>query len=142
MYNSTSILMDYITEIDPPMLQRSMAIMRCKARRLCTLQWFFMSHLTTFGLPEKELRHKKQIAPVHNPTNTTTLLSPSHTADDHGQSASDRFASSIEKPNSEDRHLVVQDKGHHIHLLDADLNDVKTLMFNIKILKNTDVSIY
>ncbi|KDO33552.1 hypothetical protein SPRG_19186 [Saprolegnia parasitica CBS 223.65] len=136
MYNSTSILMDYIIDIDPKLLEqrsKSNAVIFCKARRLCTLQWFLMSHLTTFGLPEKELRVKKlqpQGGASKNATQASGLLTQAETASEKS-----------EKPTA-DRYLVVQDSGRHVHLLDADLRDVKNLVINIKILKNTAVSIY
>ncbi|OQR94156.1 hypothetical protein ACHHYP_01665 [Achlya hypogyna] len=131
MYNSTSIVMDYITDIDHGLFLRGDAVINCKARRLCTLQWFFMSHLNTFGLTEKELRAKRP-QPVGNTNNTNSraqasgLLTQIETARD----------------GNAERFTVVQDSGRHVHLLDAELHDVKNLMINIKILKNTAVAIH
>ncbi|EQC29038.1 hypothetical protein SDRG_13194 [Saprolegnia diclina VS20] len=124
MYNSSSILMDYITEIDPKMLEQHASSIECKVRRLCTLQWFFMSHLTTFGLPEKELRvNKKQ---VHTKSHIVSVSGCASVGEDGG---------------GDGAYVVAQDSGRRVHLLDDQFADVKSLVLNIKILKNTAVTI-
>ncbi|KDO20368.1 hypothetical protein SPRG_13750 [Saprolegnia parasitica CBS 223.65] len=65
LFNSSSILCDYLSGIEPDHGADSKgSLLICKARRLSTLQWFFMNHVTCFGLPEKELQgRKKRIKP-------------------------------------------------------------------------------
>ncbi|EQC24833.1 hypothetical protein SDRG_17278, partial [Saprolegnia diclina VS20] len=73
IFNSSSILCDYLSGIEPDHSAGSKgSILICKARRLSTLQWFFMNHVTCFGLPEKELRAKKKMLQTSSITTTTT----------------------------------------------------------------------
>ncbi|EQC38834.1 hypothetical protein SDRG_03792 [Saprolegnia diclina VS20] len=99
-------------------LHHKTAILVCKARRLSTLQWFFMTHMFTFGLPEKELRAKAKYQPTTQGTTPAGETGPGH-----------------------ETCMVVQDSNCHIHLLDDQLADVKSLVYNIKVLKDTTVVI-
>ncbi|KDO25129.1 hypothetical protein SPRG_09277 [Saprolegnia parasitica CBS 223.65] len=135
IYNSTSILMDDIIGIDPGAIDAVSPVIHCKARRLCTLQWFFLSHLSLFGLPEKELK-KKNHQHAHHPPASDTTMGMSQLPSAHGDGAE-----SSNSGRSDQLYLVAQGSDHHFHLLDSDYKDVKSLMFNIKILKNTSVLI-
>ncbi|OQS07798.1 hypothetical protein THRCLA_00207 [Thraustotheca clavata] len=115
MFNSTSIMCDYIMDIEVNSTSNHVLII-CKARRLSTLQWFFMNHLYSFGLPEHDLKQMKD-----HLKSTHATESPQGTGDN--------------------LFMVIQDGGHHLHLLDDQLNDVKSLMYNIKVLKDTTVTI-
>ncbi|OQR87088.1 hypothetical protein ACHHYP_09561 [Achlya hypogyna] len=119
IYNSSSILCDYLygVEADPVVKERT--VMVCRARRLSTLQWFFMSHMMCFGLPEKELRAKKKQMAL------TTAGGASVTSDS----------------GSDGLYMVVQDGDRHVHLIDEQLADVTSLVYNIKVLKNTTISV-
>ncbi|OQS08032.1 hypothetical protein THRCLA_03493 [Thraustotheca clavata] len=106
--NSSSILCDYLCDVEGK--NENTSVIECKARRLSTLQWYFMCHLTCFGLPEKELRAKK--------AKNQTL-------------------------NKEEgsMYMVVQDGDRNIHLIDAQFADVTAMEYNIKILKDTSITI-
>ncbi|KDO29628.1 hypothetical protein SPRG_05581 [Saprolegnia parasitica CBS 223.65] len=117
LFNSTSILCDYISDVREDKKHRA-AIIICKARRLSTLQWFFMTHMFTFGLPEKELRVKAKFQPTTQGTTAAGETGP-----------------------GKEMCMVVQDGNCHIHLLDDQLADVKSLVYNIKVLKDTTVVI-
>ncbi|EQC29619.1 hypothetical protein SDRG_12624 [Saprolegnia diclina VS20] len=138
MYNSSSIVCDFLDGIEPDADDRSAASsIVCRARRLSTLQWFFMSHLTCFGLPEKQLRAKKlSIAQV--------TVKQHHTANSSTRSNSITHPTALPLPipvPDDGAYMVVQDGDHNIHLLDGQLNDVTSLVYNIKVLKNTTVTI-
>ncbi|OQS07881.1 EF-hand domain-containing protein [Thraustotheca clavata] len=135
IFNSSSILMDDITSIDPDALMKDAPVINCKARRLCTLQWFFISHLTLFGLSEKEIRVKKK------QQNQKNRASEGQNEMSQLQSAHTDETTSTTEGVPEGQFIIAQDSGHHIHLLDCQINDVKSLIFNIKILKNTSVMI-
>ncbi|KDO16321.1 hypothetical protein SPRG_18146 [Saprolegnia parasitica CBS 223.65] len=134
IYNSTSILMDDIVGIDPGAIDAASPVIHCKARRLCTLQWFFLSHLSLFGLPEKELKKKAHAnhQHAHHPPASDTTVGMSQLPSAHGDGTE-----SSSSGRSDQLYLVAQGSDHHFHLLDSDYKDVKSLMFNIKILKNT-----
>ncbi|EQC38836.1 hypothetical protein SDRG_03794 [Saprolegnia diclina VS20] len=117
LFNSTSILCDYISDVREDKKHRA-ALIICKARRLSTLQWFFMTHMFTFGLPEKELRVKAKYQPTTQGTTAAGETGP-----------------------AKEMCMVVQDGSCHIHLLDDQLADVKSLVYNIKVLKDTTVVI-
>ncbi|KDO19231.1 hypothetical protein SPRG_15257 [Saprolegnia parasitica CBS 223.65] len=117
LFNSTSILCDYISDVREDKKHRT-AIIICKTRRLSTLQWFFMTHMFTFGLPEKELRVKAKFQPTTQGTTAAGETGP-----------------------GKEMCMVVQDGNCHIHLLDDQLADVKSLVYNIKVLKDTTVVI-
>ncbi|OQS01521.1 hypothetical protein ACHHYP_00674 [Achlya hypogyna] len=111
LFNSTSIFCDFISDVHEDRKHKNVLLV-CKARRLSTLQWYFMNHLITFGLPEKELRAKKYI---------TATTSTSGGGNGSGKETC----------------LVVQDSNHHVHLLDDQLADVQSLVYNIKVLRDT-----
>ena len=120
IFNSSSIVCDYLEGIAPDTDVGSQgSLLICKARRLSTLQWFFMNHLRCFGLPEKELRAKKRLM----------------------QTSSVTLSTSSEDTKGNPKCTIAQDSDGHIHLLDAGLNDVTALVYNIKILKDATVSI-
>ncbi|OQR93972.1 hypothetical protein ACHHYP_01987 [Achlya hypogyna] len=140
MFNSSSIVCDFVEGIAADTDSRG-SVLLCRARRLSTLQWFFMSHLTCFGLPEKELRAKKMsitlVQSSSKPHNASPAVSSSRTN-------SITYPTPITLPpmqppsaTNDDAFMVVQDGDRNIHLLDAQLNDVTSLVYNIKVLKNT-----
>ncbi|EQC38710.1 hypothetical protein SDRG_03675 [Saprolegnia diclina VS20] len=135
IYNSSSIVCDYLDGIEVEAEGKAGgALLLCRARRLSTLQWFFMSHLTCFGLPEKELRQKKQtIIAVKSKATTRSLTS------DKAPPARDPSVGNDDL--RETSYMVVQDGDANIHLIDGVLSDVTSLVYNIKILKNTSVTI-
>ncbi|RHY24480.1 hypothetical protein DYB32_008833 [Aphanomyces invadans] len=114
IFNSTCVLCDLVDDVD---FVKDDAIVTCHARRLSTLQWYFMHHMLCFGLPEKDLAKRKQN--LHTTTATD----------------------SIALESKEVKHIVGQDSTGHIHLFDDTLADVKSLPFNIKILRNTPIVI-
>ncbi|EQC28259.1 hypothetical protein SDRG_13940 [Saprolegnia diclina VS20] len=136
MYNSSSIVCDFVDGIEPDADDRSAASsIMCRARRLSTLQWFFMSHLTCFGLPEKKLRAKKL---------SLVNVKQHPTANSSTRSNSITYPTALPLPVSvpdDGAYMVVQDGDHNIHLLDGQLNDVTSLVYNIKVLKNTTVTV-
>ncbi|KAF0690033.1 Aste57867_18542 [Aphanomyces stellatus] len=117
MYNSTSVVCEYVDDVATSTTDDKSAVMECKARRLSTLQWYMMSHLMCFGLPEKEMAKKKGVAVT---ASTTTKDDPT-------------AATTV--------CIVAQDENGHVHLLDDHLVTVKSLAFNIKVLRNTAVTI-
>ncbi|KAF0690037.1 Aste57867_18546 [Aphanomyces stellatus] len=134
MYNSTSVLCDFVSDVhevdnDEPTTDAShrrtttdkSVVMQCKARRLSTLQWYFMSHMVCFGLPERELSKKKSAAAA-----ATTAAAKDDNATGDGKTI---------------LYVVGQSESGHLHLLDDHLVDVKSLAFNIKILRDTAVEI-
>ncbi|KDO20120.1 hypothetical protein SPRG_14600 [Saprolegnia parasitica CBS 223.65] len=115
MFNSSSIVCDYLHGIQVD--GDGATILICRARRLSTLQWFFMSHLICFGLPEKQLRLKKR------------MLQSSATTKDESSAG------------SEAKCMVLQDSDRNVHLVDSTFSDVTALVYNIKVLKDTTVTI-
>ncbi|EQC29630.1 hypothetical protein SDRG_12634 [Saprolegnia diclina VS20] len=126
IYNSSSIVCDYIGDIRD---ERDGPIFVCHARRLSTLYWFFTSHLSLFGLPEKKgLRARKASAlAVQAKAVTSGSTTPS-------------VPTAVVLDESND-FMIVQDSDHNLRLLDFQLAEVTSLVFNIKILKNTTVTI-
>ncbi|OQR95801.1 hypothetical protein THRCLA_07559 [Thraustotheca clavata] len=122
MYNSTSILCDYISDIDNTSTSEQVTL-TCKARRLSTLQWFFMSHMVTFGLPEKEARAKKYRA------STQTVARTGSTSTEQAGAQGQELC------------MVIQDNAHFFHLVDENFADIQSLVYNIKVLKDTAVVI-
>ncbi|OQS03628.1 hypothetical protein THRCLA_04040 [Thraustotheca clavata] len=122
IYNSSSIVCDFFRDVEDD-TESGDAIIVCKARRLSTLQWFFMSHLTCFGLPERELRAKKMsIVQV-----LSTNCKPAHDSSTRTNSVTNSTQVTI-TGDSHEGYLVVQDGDRNIHLLDAMLNDVTSLV--------------
>ncbi|OQS02793.1 hypothetical protein THRCLA_04874, partial [Thraustotheca clavata] len=106
IYNSSSIFCDYLFGIELDLEgDHTTTILHCKARRLSTLQWFFMNHMILFGLPEKELRAKKKTA-----FGTMTIKTNSTTPQED------------QLPNG--KYLFVQDGDHHLHLVDDHLSEL------------------
>ncbi|EQC28269.1 hypothetical protein SDRG_13950 [Saprolegnia diclina VS20] len=119
-FNSTSILMDFVSDVDV-----NSAVLACKARRLLMLQWYFLSHLQTFGLPEKDLLRAKKLAQQRR-----VSVQPTTTTSSNVDTAGEMLCT------------VAQDSGHHIHLLDDQFTDITSLVLNIKVLKDTSVTIH
>ncbi|RHY59357.1 hypothetical protein DYB38_000515 [Aphanomyces astaci] len=57
IFNTTCITCEFVGDFTVE--KDGSAVIHCKARRLSTLQWYFMSQTLCFGLPEKE-RSKKR----------------------------------------------------------------------------------
>ncbi|OQS07527.1 ATP-binding Cassette (ABC) Superfamily [Thraustotheca clavata] len=120
LYNSSSILCDFQHDVQSDTTNDAKeTLLICKARRLSTLQWFFMSHLTCFGLQEKDLRNRKGKQMTH--------VSP-------GPSAKEDL--------NYGKYMVVQDGDRNVHLLDDQFVDVTSLVYNIKVLKDTNICIH
>ncbi|KAH9185419.1 hypothetical protein AeNC1_012606 [Aphanomyces euteiches] len=115
IYNSTVVICEFVQDVYP---QDGNIVLHSNARRLSTLQWYFMSHVVCFALPEKELVRKKG----HTSTNPTTKTEDA-------------------KEGRLILHTVGQGTSGHIHLFDDNLVDVKDLAFGVKILRNSSVVI-
>ncbi|KDO18356.1 hypothetical protein SPRG_16275 [Saprolegnia parasitica CBS 223.65] len=131
VYNSTSIMCDFLWGIEPHELPTGPgSVVSISARRLSTLQWFYMSHLTCFGLPAKDLLAKKRtVLTVHVRSLPTKSVSspdepPSATAD-----AMDEYF------------MLAQDGDANIHILDGNLTEVPSVVYNVKILKNAFIKL-
>ncbi|EQC33590.1 hypothetical protein SDRG_08697 [Saprolegnia diclina VS20] len=132
LFNSSSIVCDYL---DGLQADGDGSIFVLHARRFSTLQWFFSSHLTLFGLPEKGLRAKKQQVA----TQQSQYAPSARTA-----SAAIACSTAANNANAEDDArdcTVVQNGDATLHLLDGRLTEVTSLAFNIKLLKNLTVAI-
>ncbi|KDO32023.1 hypothetical protein SPRG_03240 [Saprolegnia parasitica CBS 223.65] len=133
VFNSSSIVCDYL---DGLQANGDGSIFVLHARRFSTLQWFFSSHLTLFGLPEKGLRAKKQQVATQQ-----SQYAPS------ARSASAAIACSTAAANANNTGddardcRVVQNGDAALHLLDGQLTEVSSLAFNIKLLKNLTVTV-
>ncbi|RHY23059.1 hypothetical protein DYB32_009314, partial [Aphanomyces invadans] len=122
IFNSTSILCEFVDDVQTV---NGDTLMTCSARRMSTLQWYFMHHLRCFGLQERDLSKRKSSRmtiklsdPLKSQTaKTTTMTSPDL------------------------KYTVGQDSNGHIHLLDDQLSDVKSLVLNIKVLRDTSLVI-
>ncbi|KAF0690034.1 Aste57867_18543 [Aphanomyces stellatus] len=117
IYNSTSVISEYLADVD---VEDNNCVMHVKARRLSTLQWFFLSHMLCFALPEKEMQKKKGSGMA-----TVTVVSKGD----------------VESVRDSMMCMVGQAESGHLHLLDERLADVKSLAFNIKILRDVIVTI-
>ncbi|KAG9411040.1 hypothetical protein AC1031_016692 [Aphanomyces cochlioides] len=115
IYISSVVICEFVQDV---YLQDGNFVLNCNARRLSTLQWYFMSHVVCFALPEKELVKKKGYA----------MTNPTTKADEA-------------KAGQLVLHTLGQGDSGHIHLFDDNLADVKDLAFSIKILRNTSVVI-
>ncbi|KDO18354.1 hypothetical protein SPRG_16273 [Saprolegnia parasitica CBS 223.65] len=127
VYNSSSILCDYL----PPLENHKDGVTTTtsiRARRLSTLQWFFMSHLTCFGLPAKDLYVKKK---------KTMLVKTARNL--MAQSAEPTTA--IEEEAAEELFTIVQDGDRVIHLLDGSFAGVGSAAFNTRVLRNAPMTI-
>ncbi|OQS02780.1 hypothetical protein THRCLA_21323 [Thraustotheca clavata] len=124
IYNSTSILCDYLFGIESDTdSEKKGSILHCKSRRLSTLQWFFMNHMILFGLPEKELRGKKK-------TQMTAVTVKSTSTN------------GIEQREATGKYYFVQTGDRHIQLIDDNLSELTALVYNIKILKDLPVAVH
>ncbi|KAF0690038.1 Aste57867_18547 [Aphanomyces stellatus] len=116
IFNSTAVVCEFVADVHTI---DNNVVMHVGARRLSTLQWFFMSHMLCFALPEKEMTKKKGGGASTAPSTTKGEQADGHDV----------------------MHTVGQAESGHLHLFDESLSDVKSLAFNIKILRNTHVTI-
>ena len=132
IFNSSSILCDYLDDVTPDDAATG-AVIIVTARRLSTLHWFFTSHLVCFGLPEKGLRANKSkaiavkatLSSAPKPLSSMSAVVPEASAAASGDTGC----------------LVVQDGDRNLYLLDHKYTAITSLAFNIKILKNTTITI-
>ncbi|KDO29173.1 hypothetical protein SPRG_05415 [Saprolegnia parasitica CBS 223.65] len=132
VFNSSSIVCDYL---DGLQADGDGSIFVLHARRVSTLQWFFSSHLTLFGLPEKGLRAKKLQVATQQSQKAPSARSAS---------AAIACSTTASNANAEDDARdcsVVQSGDAALHLLDGRLVEVSNLAFNIKLLKNLTVTV-
>ncbi|OQS03631.1 hypothetical protein THRCLA_21114 [Thraustotheca clavata] len=147
IYNSTSIVCDFISDIETRSdLGSEYSVILCRARRLSTLQWFFMSHMTCFGLPEKDLQLKKRSLisiQVKSPRGKASINSVGirESSQVEPTSFSEVANSFAEDGRNSSSFIVVQDGDQNIHLLDDNFNDITSLVYNIKVLKDTAVCV-
>ncbi|ETV96724.1 hypothetical protein H310_10041 [Aphanomyces invadans] len=119
IFNSTSIVCEFVDDVQTV---NGDTLMTCSARRMSTLQWYFMHHLRCFGLQERDLSKRK--------SSRMTIK------------ASEQSKSQLITTTSPDlKYTVGQDNNGHIHLLDDQLSDVKSLVLNIKVLRDTSLVI-
>ncbi|RHY24270.1 hypothetical protein DYB32_008907, partial [Aphanomyces invadans] len=122
IFNSTSILCEFVDDVRTV---NGDTLMTCSARRMSTLQWYFMHHLRCFGLQERDLA-KRRSSTVPNkqsdPSRTQSVKTATMTSPDL-------------------KYTVGQDSNGQIHLLDDQLSDVKSLVLNIKVLRDTSLVI-
>ncbi|EQC29629.1 hypothetical protein SDRG_12633 [Saprolegnia diclina VS20] len=140
VYNSTSIICDFLWGIETRANLNGAegAIVVVRARRLSTLQWFFMCHLTCFCLPAKDLLiRKKSTLQVK----TTLRSMKGSSVRDASMAEASTNATANADESTETMCLLVQDWDRNIHLLDHSLTEVTSLVYNIKVLKNTTVTI-
>ncbi|RHY25751.1 hypothetical protein DYB32_008124 [Aphanomyces invadans] len=117
MYNSTSVSCDFV--FDYAIEADGACVIRCKARKLSTLQWYFMTHMQCFCLPEKYAR-KSMVASIE----------------------AVKRAEGAACESNEVLHAIHQSEGGHVHLLDDALASVDALAFKTKVLENATVSIH
>ncbi|KAH9124551.1 hypothetical protein AeMF1_004706 [Aphanomyces euteiches] len=115
IYNSSIVICEFLQDVHP---HDGNIVLICNARRLSTLQWYFMSHVVCFALPEKELVKKKG----YTATNPTTKADET-------------------KEGSIVLHTVGQSDSGNMHLIDDNLADVKDVTFSAKIQKSAFVDI-
>ncbi|KAF0703830.1 Aste57867_7508 [Aphanomyces stellatus] len=157
LFNSTSILSDLQLPMDDGGVYSTATV---KARTLCTLHWFFTSHLTCFGLPEDPALIRKL---------TSSKVATSRTSHSKGQSkmkpkvestsvvpfaevASMLLAipeADLEEVKLQSNgptqgtapvetiHLLVQDDEGHMHLFDSAKREVQSLSVEVKILNDS-----
>ncbi|EQC29620.1 hypothetical protein SDRG_12625 [Saprolegnia diclina VS20] len=136
VYNSSSILCDYLPRLESHE-DGVTTTTSIRARRLSTLQWFFMSHLTCFGLPAKDLLVKKKKTLLVQVKVARAFRNPT------AQSAvsAREPADAIEEEEAEEFFTIVQDGDRVIHLLDGNFADVGSTSFNAKVLKDAHITI-
>ncbi|KDO20351.1 hypothetical protein SPRG_13496 [Saprolegnia parasitica CBS 223.65] len=141
VYNSTSILCDFLWGIEPRAHVNGAdgAIVLVRARRLSTLQWFFMCHLTCFCLPAKDLVIRKKA--TLQVKSSVRSAKASSVWDASATDTSTIATTTDADEGTENMCLLVQDWDRNIHLLDHTLTEVTSLVYNIKVLKNTRVTI-
>ncbi|RHY25753.1 hypothetical protein DYB32_008123 [Aphanomyces invadans] len=125
MFNTSCVTCEFVSDFTVEADDSS--VIQCKVRRLSTLQWYLMNQTLCFGLLEKELSKKKHArAPGATHPSTVSVAKQDDTV---GGTGKDIF------------HVISQSDSGHIHLLDDQLVEVKSLALNIKILRDTDVFI-
>ncbi|CAK4286296.1 unnamed protein product [Aphanomyces euteiches] len=152
MFNSTSILCEANT-VFVPKPGYTNAVVDVKARALCTIQWFFSSHLVCFGLPEQPSVVRQIVAtklgktPQHHGDTTATKSSINSRRMSNPVDATPVVASLVDEtlqvsespgdPASRELHLLVQDRDGHIRLHDADKRELQALAMEVKILRDS-----
>ncbi|EQC38804.1 hypothetical protein SDRG_03763 [Saprolegnia diclina VS20] len=148
IYNSSSILCDFFSDVHEDDSIVADPTMTLSARRLCTLQWFFSTHLTCFGLPEKKLRAKKQTM-IQVQTKSAPSTASSATTNSRSGAMSEAAAAALlagfktgkDDPRNATYYLVVQDGEANIHLLDGALSDIQSISIHAKVANNANLTI-
>ncbi|EQC29628.1 hypothetical protein SDRG_12632 [Saprolegnia diclina VS20] len=146
VYNSTSVMCDFLWGIEPHELPNGPgSVVYISARRLSTLQWFYMSHLTCFGLPAKDLVVKKRsMLTVHvkSPRNKPPVASAMSTRSAKEPSGGEAITTkAIAEDDTEEFFMLAQDGDANIHILDGNLTEVPSVVYNVKILKNNIIKL-
>ncbi|KAF0703829.1 Aste57867_7507 [Aphanomyces stellatus] len=185
MFNSTSILIN--SDLAAVVASRPgylATVVTTKSRMLCTMQWFFSTHVLCFGLPEHPNVVRQLVATKatqkttngatgggkttktnHTPSNQSTEVASSSTTSRRGSSVaavdppqevthghsfivedaprrSSSEASSAEvngsKPNL---YVLSQDRDGYIHLFDANKREMQALSLEVKVLRDSTLSI-
>ncbi|KAF0703833.1 Aste57867_7511 [Aphanomyces stellatus] len=188
MYNSTSVLINAdmiaVVATHPGYVA---TVVTTKSRMLCTMQWFFSTHVLCFGLPEhpnvvRQLVATKATQKVyshatssggktpktnhHAPSNqsfeaaTSSITSRrgssvvavdelppevthghSFIAEDASRRGSNEASSAEENGSKPNLYVLSQDRDGYIHLFDADKREMQALSLEVKILRDTTLSI-
>ncbi|OQS00539.1 hypothetical protein ACHHYP_03392 [Achlya hypogyna] len=142
VYNSTSILCDFLHDVVREDTMAAEPSLVCTARRLCTLQWFFTTHLARFGLPEKKLKAKKQTMIQVQTKSSGVSSNVSSATGSRSVAMSDAAANALlagfragkDDPRNATYFLFVQDGEANVHLLDGALSDIQSLSIHAKLL--------
>ncbi|KDO29569.1 hypothetical protein SPRG_05524 [Saprolegnia parasitica CBS 223.65] len=148
VYNSSSILCDFFSDVQEDDSIVADPTMTLSARRLCTLQWFFSTHLTCFGLPEKKLRAKKQTV-IQVQTKSAPSTASSAMTNSRSVVMSEAAAAALlagfkagkDDPRNATYYLVVQDGEANVHLLDGALSDIQSISIHAKVASNANLTI-
>ncbi|RHY69836.1 hypothetical protein DYB38_010185 [Aphanomyces astaci] len=156
MFNSTSIVINKDLLVHGEGLHPTLSI---PARDLSTMQWFFTSHLTCFGLPEDPGVVRKLVAtkvattmasngtlelqstgPMLVRGNTKPKL---QTSPSKGQVQPGASARRSAGPGTElmELHFLVQDRDGWLRLYDSEKREVQTVGMEPKVLKGTTLQL-
>ncbi|KAF0703834.1 Aste57867_7512 [Aphanomyces stellatus] len=176
MYNSTSVLInaDMTSGIATAMRPGYVAtVVTTKARLLCTLQWFFSTHVLCFGLPEHPNVVRQLVATKSTQRGSTSGKSPTKSSRGTHPSTTDTgtsrrgsspadpappqemshahsfIADDVRDSSGGDDHgsvksdlfVLSQDRDGYIHLFDADKREMQALSLEVKILRDSTLSI-
>ncbi|KAF0703828.1 Aste57867_7506 [Aphanomyces stellatus] len=184
MYNSTSVLIN--ADLAAVVATRPgyvATVVTTKARMLCTMQWFFSTHVLCFGLPEHPNVVRQLVATkaTQKTTNgatgggktTKTNHTPSHQsteavtssitsrrgssvdpspppevthahsfiAEDAPRRSSSEASSAEENGSKPNLYVLSQDRDGYIHLFDADKREMQALSLEVKVLRDSTLSI-